>query len=213
MYRKPTMFDAAGHDVASNTAEDEAYDGKFFIHAGMGDRFFFCLDLGNYEAEAMGFLQYGASLTPTVFELYADGKLLGTGSANGGNGWELEDYMDATYNEIIFPERLHGVVEIEIRIISSSPSWPANNIGYFTFYSNENQNDVGDTSPESDSVTEPTTEVTTIPVDSVTASDTSEGETASGCRGTIAGAGGMITLFVSVLAALTLRRKKESYDA
>lgn len=52
-----------------------------------------------------------------------------------------------------------------------------------------------------------------IPVDSATASDTSEGETASGCRGTIAGAGGMITLFVSVLAALTLRRKKESYDA
>lgn len=242
VYRKPTMFDAAGHDVASNTAEDEAYDGKFFIHAGMGDRFFFCLDLGNYEAEAMGFLQYGASLTPTVFELYADGKLLGTGSANGGNGWELEDYMDATYNEIIFPEKLHGVVEIEIRIISSSPSWPANNIGYFTFYSNKNQNDVGDTSPESDSDTEPTTEVTTdsatelitgvetdpvthpdeetqadtntlIPEDSATASDTSEGETASGCRGTIAGAGGMITLFVSVLAALTLRRKKESYDA
>lgn len=242
VYRKPTMFNAAGHDVASNTAEDKAYDGKFFIHAGMGDRFFFCLDLDNYEAEAMGFLQYGASSTPTVFELYADGKLLGTGSANGGNGWELEDYMDATYNEIIFPERLHGVVEIEIRIVFSSPSWPANNIGYFTFYSKEIQDGESDTSSESDSNTEQTTEVITDSVtepitgaetdpvtnpdeetqvdtntptseESVTASDTSEGETASGCRGAIAGSAGMITLCGSVLATLILRRKKEFYDA
>ena len=71
---------------------------------------------------------------------------------------------------------------------------------------------------ETDPVTHPDEETqvdtnTLTPVESATASDTSEDETASGCRGTIAGAVGMLILLVSVLAALTLQRKKESYDA
>jgi hypothetical protein len=106
----------------------------FFIHGGAGDEFTFTVDFGEKSVDAMSYMSYGLAAESTDFDLFINDELQGSGEGLGGNGWELEDYNNANYDEFKFAKPVTGLCTVKIQITSSSPAWPANNIGMFTFY-------------------------------------------------------------------------------
>ncbi len=132
--RNNELFDNLGHNVSVNSCEQEEYNGQFFIHSGAGDKFIFDVDFGENKVTWFSYMNYGASPNATVFDIYANDELVGNATAYGGNGWEPQDYELCTYEEIELLKELTGKVKIKIEVTESSPEWPANNIGYFTFF-------------------------------------------------------------------------------
>jgi hypothetical protein len=124
------------HAIGVNSASDEQkeFDGMFFIHGGAGDEFTFTVDFGEKSVDAMSYMSYGLAAESTDFDLFINDELQGSGEGLGGNGWELEDYNNANYDEFKFAKPVTGLCTVKIQITASSPAWPANNIGMFTFY-------------------------------------------------------------------------------
>ncbi|MBO4325748.1 MAG: hypothetical protein J5950_00570 [Clostridia bacterium] len=155
------------HAVGVNSASEEQpqYDGMFFIHTGAGDTFTFTVDFGDKIVDSMSYMSYGQAAETTDFDLFINGELMGSGEGTGGNGWELEDYELANYDEFKFSKTVTGLCTVKIVLTSSSPAWPANNVGMYTFY----EAAPATPTPEGGAATDEPAQPTEQPTENVTA--------------------------------------------
>ena len=131
-----SKYTRGGTIIDSNKTESEEYNGQFFFHEGAGDKFTFTVDFGDFKADKFSYMHYGGAAEPTEFDVYANGVKLGSGASTGGTSWvDLWDgYNSAMQDSFAIDPPLSGLQTIVIELTSSSPAWPANNIGFFEFF-------------------------------------------------------------------------------
>ena len=80
----------------------------------------------------MSFSDYGLA-AKTVFEMYIDGELIGTGEAVGANGWADNDMSVWNTSTIEFGKTITGIHTVEFKVIESAAGWPYNVFCNFVF--------------------------------------------------------------------------------